>query len=427
MLRGPLFRHPAFLKFWAGQTISVFGDAITLLALPLTAVLTLHASAAQMGLLTAAGLAPHLALSLFAGVWIDRRRRRRRIMVAADIGRAALLAWVPLAAAFDAVSLAQLYAVALAAGVLTVFFDLAYSSLFVLLVPRDHVIDANSKLSLSRSVSWIGGPPLAGALVQLLTAPFALVADAASFLASALLLGRISVDEPEVEHVEGEGLRRRLGDGFRFVVHQPILRSSLACVATINLFNFAFYAIFVLYVTRELGIRPGLLGAILGVGALGAALGALVAPRVERWLGIGPCYLVGTILFPAPLVLVPLAGGPRPLVVLMLGAAEFLSGIGVMLLDVPGNALSVLLTPYRIRSRVYGTQRFVNYGIRPLGALLGGTLGSAIGLRPTLWMATLGACAGFLWLLASLEAGTENRRVSVPALSRVSTAVTVTW
>jgi MFS family permease len=397
----PLRRQPEFLKLWAGQSISVFGDSITLLALPLTAVLTLDANAAQMGLLTAAGLAPHLLLSLFAGLWIDRRRRRRRILVAADLGRAALLASVPLAAAFDALTLGHLYAVAVGTGVLTVFFDLSYSSLFFLIVPSRDVVEANSKLSLSRSASWIGGQPLAGALVQLLTAPFALLADALSFVLSALFVGRIQVEEPPAAARNGDGVRKRLAEGFRFVLGHPVLRANLGCTATVNLFNFAFHAIFVLYATRELGIGPGVLGAILGAGAFGAALGAVIAPRVEELIGIGPSYVIGAILFPAPLLLVPLAGGPEPLVAAALFAAEFLAGIGVMLFDVAGNSLSLLLTPQWIRARAGGTNRFVNYGVRPLGALAGGALGSAIGLRPTLWIATAGALLGVLWLLPS--------------------------
>lgn len=396
----PLRSQPEFLKLWAGQTISVFGDAITILALPLAAVLVLDASAAQMGLLTAAGLAPHLLLSLFAGVWIDRRAHRRRILVAADLGRAVLLGSVPLAAAFDALTLEQLYVVGFLAGVLTVFFDLSYSSLFVLIVPRRDVVDANSKLSLSRSASWMGGPPLAGALVQLFTAPVALLADAASFLLSALFVGWIRVDERPLEP-DVNGVRHRLAEGFRFIFGHPILRSGLACTATVNFFNFAFHAIFVLFATEELGVSPGLLGAVLGAGAVGSALGALVAPAVGRRIGIGPAYMLGAVLFPAPLMLVPAAGGPLWLIAVLLFASEFLAGVGVMLFDVNGNSVNLVLTPQRIRARAVGTHRFVNYGVRPLGALLGGALGSAIGLRPTLWLATGGAVLGVVWLLFS--------------------------
>jgi MFS family permease len=396
----PLRRQPEFLKLWAGQSISVFGDAITFLALPLVAVLTLDASAAQMGLLTAAGLAPHLLLSLFAGVWIDRRARRRRILVAADLGRAALLASVPVAAALDALTLEQLFAVSFLVGALTVLFDVSYSSLFVLIVPTRDVVEANSKLSISRSASWMGGPPLAGALVELLTAPFALAADAVSFLFSAVFISRIRVEERPLEP-DGNGVRAQLAAGFRFLFGHPILRAGLACTATVNFFNFAFHAIFVLFATTELGVSPGLLGAVLGAGAVGSALGAIVAPAVQRRIGIGRAYMLGAVLFPAPLMLVPLADGPLWLILVMLFASEFLAGVGVMVFDVAGNSLGLVLTPQRIRARYVGTNRSVNYGVRPLGALVGGFLGSAIGLRPTLWIATAGAVLGVVWLLFS--------------------------
>jgi MFS family permease len=396
----PLRRQPEFLKLWAGQTISVFGDAITILALPLVAVLTLDASAAQMGLLTAAGLAPHLLFSLGAGVWVDRRSHRRRLLVAADLGRALLLATVPLAAAFDVLTLEQLFVVTFAVGALTVLFDVSYSSLFVLIVPTRDVVDANSKLSISRSASYIGGPPLAGALVELFTAPFALGVDAVSFVASALFIRRIQVEEQPLER-DGNGIRAQLAVGFRFLFGHPILRAGLLCTATVNFFNFAFHAIFVLFATEELGVSPGLLGAVLGAGAVGAALGAVVAPAVQRRIGIGPTYMLGAILFPLPLVLVPLADGPLWLISVLLFISEFGAGVGVMLFDVSGNSLQLVLTPQRLRARTVGSHRTINYGVRPLGALLGGFLGSAIGLRPTLWIATVGAALSILWLVFS--------------------------
>ena len=396
----PLRRQPDFLKLWAGQTISVFGDAVTMLALPLVAVLTLDASAAQMGLLTAAGLAPHLVLSLFAGVWIDRRSRRRRFLVLADLGRAAFLASVPAAAVFGAVSLEQLFVVTFLVGALTVLFDVSYSSLFVLIVPTRDVVEANSKLSISRSASYMGGPPLAGALVELLTAPFALAADAVSFLVSAVFIGRIRVEERPLEP-ESAGVRQQLTHGARFLFGHPLLRPALLCTATCNFFNFAFHAIFVLYATDELGVSPGLLGAVLGAGAVGAAIGAVVAPAVQRRIGIGRTYLAGAILFPLPLLLIPAAGGPLWLIAALLFASEFVAGLGVMLFDVSGNSLQLVLTPQRIRARTVGTHRTINYGVRPLGALLGGFLGSAIGLRPTLWFATAAALLGVAWLLFS--------------------------
>jgi predicted MFS family arabinose efflux permease len=396
----PLLRQPEFLKLWAAQSISQLGDQISLLALPLVAVLTLDASAAQMGFLVAAELLPHLFFSLMAGVWIERSQRRRHLMILADVARALLLVSVPLAAAFDVLSFPQLYAVAFAVGTFTVMFDVSWSTLFVSVVPRRDFVDANSKLSLSRSVSFVTGPSAAGFLVQILTAPVTLLLDAFSYIGSALFLTRIHAQEPPVEH-DGNGVLRSLRDGMRFVLRDELIRADLACAATINLFNFVFHAIFVLYATRDLGVAPGTLGVALGAGAVGGILGALVAPRLERAIGIGRSVVVGSVLFPAPLVLVPLASGSELQLGLILGTAEFFSSVGVMIFDVSAASMTFLRTPDRIRARTAGTFRFVNYGIRPIGALLGGALGTALGLQAALWIGVLGALAGVLWLFAS--------------------------
>ena len=396
----PLLRQPEFLKLWAAQSISQLGDQVTLLALPLVAVLTLDASAAQMGFLVAAELLPHLLFSLLAGVWIERSQTRRRLMIVADVGRAVLLASVPIAYAFDVLSFPQLYAVAFAVGTLAVMFDVSWSTLFVAVVPRRDVVDANSKMSLSRAVSFVTGPSVGGFLVQLLTAPVTLIVDAVSYLGSAIFLTRVRAQEPPVER-DGDGVLRSLRGGFAFVLKDELIRPELLCVATINLFNFVFHAIFVLYATRELGVEPGLLGLILGAGAVGGIIGALVATRVERLIGIGPAFTLGAVLFPLPLVLVPLASGSDLRIALMLGAAEFFCSVGVMILDVNAGSITFLRTPDRIRARTAGTFRFVNYGIRPIGALLGGALGTAIGLHTTLWIGVLGALAGVVFLVFS--------------------------
>ncbi len=396
----PLLRQPEFLKLWAAQSISQLGDQVTLLALPLVAVLTLDASAAQMGFLVAAELLPHLFFSLLAGVWIERSHRRRHLMIVADLGRAALLASVPIAYAFDVLSFPQLYAVAFAVGTFAVMFDVSWSTLFVAVVPRRDVVDANSKMSLSRAVSFVTGPSIGGFLVQLLTAPVTLLVDAVSYLGSAIFLTRIRAQEPPVER-NGDGIIRSLRDGFAFVLKDELIRPELLCVATINLFNFVFHAIFVLYATRELGVEPGLLGLILGAGAVGGIIGALIATRVERLIGIGPAFTLGAVLFPLPLILVPLASGSELRIAIMLGAAEFFCSVGVMILDVNAGSITFLRTPDRIRARTSGTFRFVNYGIRPIGALLGGALGTAIGLHTTLWIGVLGALAGVVFLVFS--------------------------
>jgi MFS family permease len=386
-----------FRTFFAGEAISLVGDQISLIALPLVAVLALDATPAQMGYLVTAALLPNLLFSLHAGAWVDRVGRRRRVMIVADLGRAAALASVPVAYAFGVLTFAQLYVVGFATGLLSVFFFVSYTTLFVVLLPRERYVEGNSLLQGSRALSAVVGPSLGGVLVQLLTAPVALAADALSFVGSAVSLARIRPQEPPTEPAE----RGHLSAGMRYILHSRPIRASLAATATINFFNFVFFALFVLYANRYLGVGPGALGLVLGLGAAGAVVGALITGRVSRRIGIGPTYVVGCIVFPAPLVLVPLAGGPHWVVLACLFLAEFGSGLGVMLLDISSLAIKSALVPDRLRARVTGAYMVVNYGVRPVGAFLGGVLAAAIGVQTTLWIAVAGGMLGFLWLLPS--------------------------
>jgi MFS family permease len=395
-----LLREANFRKFWVGQTISLFGDQVTYIALPLTGVLVLDASAAEMGYLGAAALLPHLFFALPAGVWLERVARRRRVMILADIGRAGLLASLPVAYALDSLSFTQLYAVAFGTGTLAVLFDISYSTLYVAVVERERYIEANSFLHGSRSFSYIAGPSVGGVLVQLLSAPTALLADAASFVASALFLGRLDAPEPPLEPRTTRA-RDEVKEGVGFLFRNSILRPALCGTATLNFFNYAFWALFLLYAVDELGIKAGTLGLVLGVGAFGGLIGAVVAGRLGRRIGLGPAFIFGMVLFPLPLLLIPAAEGSPARVLGMLFVAEFLSGLGVMILDINATAFMTALTPDRLRSRTTGAFNFVNWGIRPLGSLLGGALGSALGLRPALWLASVAALAGVLWLLPS--------------------------
>ncbi len=257
-----VLRAREFRRFWVGETVSLFGDQITLIALPLVGVLALHASAAEMGYLTAAGLAPALFFSLHAGAWLDRRGRRRQTMIVTVLGRAALLVTIPAAYWLGVLSLDQLYVVSFLIGTLSVLFFLAYTTLFVSLVPRERYLEANSFLNGSRAFSFVSGPSVGGALVQALSAPGALIADAASFLVSAFTLGSISPAEPPTEKAE----RGHVRAGMRYLWRSPIARSSLLATATINFFNFVFWALFILYATRTLGVRPGRAGSAGGSG-----------------------------------------------------------------------------------------------------------------------------------------------------------------
>ncbi len=390
-----LLRDTAFRRYWSGQTISMFGDQISYLALPLVAVLVLHATPAQMGVLTALSWVPMLVFGLHLGAWVDRRGRRRLTMIGADLGRALLLTSVPVCYFTGVLTLWQLYGVAFGAGLLSALFTVSDATLFVTLLPEDKYVSGNSLVYGSRAFSFMGGPSAGGVLVQFLTAPGAIVADALSFLGSAFFLSRIHPDEPPAAEA-GKG---SLTAGVKFIRSTPIVRASLLSASIVNFFDFVFLTLLVLYAVRYLHVQPGVLGLVLGLGAAGGMLGALVTGRIAGRIGVGRAYTLGCLLFIAPLALVPAAGGPRWLVLGMLIAAEFVGGFGVMMLDISIGAIFAVVIPHEMRSRVSGAFQAVNYGTRPVGALVGGLLGTIIGPRATLIVAVVGGCTATLTLL----------------------------
>jgi predicted MFS family arabinose efflux permease len=398
---GGLWRHPDFLKLWAGQTVSVFGDQVGFLALPLTAVLVLHATPAEMGLLGAAERAPFLLIGLVAGVWIDRQRRRP-ILMGADLGRALLVGSIPAVALLARLGIGYLYCVAFAVGILTVLFDVAYQSYLPVLVARGQLVEGNSKLEVSNSVAQIAGPSVAGVLVQLLTPPLALIVDALSFLVSVVSLAYIRRPEPEPAHTSKQpGLREELGEGMATVLKSPLLRAIAACTATANLFSNATFAVFVLYATRDLAIGPAALGLVLAALGPGSLVGALFAGRVARWLGLGPT-IVGAILVSGfGWWLVPLASGPPEVAALTLATGFFVVSLGGPLYNINQVSLRQAITPHRLLGRMNATMRFLVWGTMPIGSLLGGYLGTTIGLRPTLAITAVGSSLAFLWVFLS--------------------------
>jgi MFS family permease len=389
-----LLREGTFRRYWGASTISMFGDQVSGIAVPLAAVLVLHAGAAQMGYLTALEWLPSLLFGLSAGAWVDRRGRRRATMIGADLGRAALYASIPVCYAVGALRLPLLYAVMFGAGTLSIFFNVANSALFAAIVTPERYLDGQSLLYGSRAMSFVGGPSVGGVLVQALSAPFAIAADALSFLGSAFFLGRARAAEPP-----GDGGGGSVAAGARFIAGSGVVRASLMAVATVNFFNLMFNALCLLYAVRVLHVRPGVLGALLGAAAVGGVVGALVTKRIAARIGAGWAYTAGCLLFTAPLALWPLARGGTALVLAMLFVAEFGSGFGLMVLDISIGAIFAVVIPDTLRSRVTGAFQAVNYGTRPAGALLGGVLGSALGLRSALWVAVLGGVAGAALLL----------------------------
>ena len=386
------------MKLWTAQSISMVGSEVTALAIPLTAIVVLGASAFEVAALGACLFAPWLLFSLPAGAWVDRLPRRP-LLVAADVGRAVTLLSIPLAYAFDAITIWQLYVVAFAIGTLTVVFDVAYQSYLPSLVARDELPEGNSKLEVSRSGASLGGPGIAGLLIELVTAPVAIVADAVSYLVSAVFVGAIRRSEQPRERTATTRLRAEIADGLRYVVRHPYLRPSMVYVAVFNFFAEILGAILLVYAVRELGLSAATLGVIFAVGNVGFLVGAFVAPRIASRLGVGPTLVSSAMLGGLAMFLVPLAPQSQPIPFLV--AQGLLVGFAVVLYNVTGISLFQATTPDEMLGRMNASRRFVVWGVIPLGSLTGGALATVIGLRPTLFIGAAGASLAFLALAFS--------------------------
>ncbi|HET7095003.1 MAG TPA: MFS transporter, partial [Thermomicrobiales bacterium] len=361
----------------------------------------LDASPMAVGVLAAAAWLPYLLFGLVAGVWADRLRRRP-LMIAADLARAATLTIVPIAGVQGVLGVETLVVVALVAGSLSVVFDVAYLAYLPGLVGREHLIEANGKLEASASAAQIVGPGLAGTLIGFAGAPFAVLFDAASFVVSALCIGRIRAPEPPpAPAAKRLGLRTEIGDGLRAVAGSPILRALAAASMTVSVAGYMFLAIYILYMARDLGLSANAIGFVLAAGGAGALLGALLAEPARRRLGIGRAILLGMFFFGATGMLVPLAVlAPRialPLVV----ASEFLQWMAIVMHDVNAVSLRQGIVPDRMLGRVNGTMKFISWGLRPAGSLLGGFLGGVIGLAGTLVVSEFGMFLAFAWYVLS--------------------------
>jgi MFS family permease len=397
--RGGLWRHADFLKLWSAETISQVGSQVTGLALPFVAILTLEVSAFEVALLGVIEFAPFILVSLPAGVWVDRMRRKQ-ILVASDIGRAGLLLSVPIAYWMDVLSIWQLYVVGFAVGVFTVFFDVAYQSYLPSLVNREQLVEGNSKLEVSRSGAQIAGPSIAGPLVEILTAPVAIFVDAISFVASGLFLFGIRKEEevPEARPEEKTSMKADLGEGLRYVLGHRYLRWIAASTATFNFWGSVMFAVYVVYMVRELELGPTVIGLIFAVGSVGYLAGALVTNKISNRLGVGPTIVLGAALG-IPSLLVPLApkSYPEPFLI----ASQALVSLGLPIYNVTQVSLRQAITPERLQGRMNAVMRFVVWGVIPLGTLAGGALASAVSLRFAIWVGAIGSCTAFLPVLLS--------------------------
>lgn len=396
-----LWRHPGFMRLWSASAISDVGSQVTMVALPLIAALSLGATPWQMGLLSAAGSAPILVVGLFAGVWVDRLPRRP-LMVAADLGRAAILLLIPGAALGGALKMDLLYAVALGTGALNVLFDVAYLSLLPTMVERAELVEANSKLEVTSSTAQVVGPSLGGTLVATLGAAVAVLVDALSFLLSALFLRAMPVRErAPAAAVDRPGVTAEIAEGLRTLTGERILRALAACSASTNLFGRMFLAVYVLYMTRDLGLDSIGVGLIFATGGVGALVGSLVSGPVSRWLGPGATMIWAQIVFGVTGLAIPLAVLAPAVALPMVVGSEFTQWMAIVVYYINGVSVRQAIVPDRLRGRVNATMRVLAGGAMPIGALIGGALGGVIGVPWTLVVAAFGMLLGVLFLALS--------------------------
>jgi len=398
-----LWRHRDFLLLWSGQAVSELGSAVTLLAVPLIAVVLLHASTFSVGLLATASTLPFLIIALPAGLVVDRLAKRP-MLIACDASRLVVIGSVPVAAAAGVLTMAQLFVVALVAGILTVFFDVAYQSYLPALIRADQLADGNGKLSVTQSFAQVAGPGLGGALFGLLRAG-ALTVDAISYGVSTVSLLLIRTREPAVERpAAGAGgerpkLRTEIFAGLSFVLRHPVLRKIAACTGTANLFGNITFALEIIFLVRVLHVRPEYTGLLVAAGSVGGIVAGLASGTLTRWIGSARIIWVSMLGFGALGLLLPLAAQGWRLSLYAVGLLGF--SFSAVLYNVAQVSYRQAICPPELLGRMNAAVRWIVWGTLPLGSLAGGVLGTLIGVRPALWVGMIGSWAAGFWVLFS--------------------------
>jgi len=383
-----MWRQTDFLKLWAGQTVSLFGTQVSQLALPLVAVIMLGASASEMGLLRALEYAPSL-LALPVGALVDRRRRRP-LLIATNLFQALVLATVPVAAIAGVLSIGHLYVVAVLAGALAMGFSVAYGAYLPSLVAPEYLVEGNSRLEVSRSGARAGGPALAGVLIQVFTAPLAIVADALSFIVSAACLALIRQTERTRDSTAGRTLRADILEGL-LVLRHPLLRAATVASALWNFFSGGMFdTLYVLYLVRDLGLSPVQVATLFTIVGIAGVGGALVTHRILRRIGLGPGLIAGTAVAASGYFVVPLVSGTPDQVLVVLGVMSAAIGVYQSLLIVGLGSIRQGFAPEATRGRAMASMYFFMVGVVPAGAVIGGVLGEALGARAALLIVALG-------------------------------------
>jgi MFS family permease len=398
---GGLWSHPDFVKLWAGQSISELGSQVSQLAIPWLAAVGLHASPIEFSLLGVLGFLPFILFALPAGVWVDRLRRRQ-ILIVGDSARAVLLTLIPILWAFGVLRIWHLLVLQFVIGVFTVFFDVAYQSYLPALIEREHLVDGNSKLQLTVSVAQVGGPSMTGGLIAAVTAPYAIVVDAASFVISTVFMLRMKHREnlPRQDaDVPRAKMWPQVKEGLAWVLGNRQLRAIAGCTGTSNFFGQVVFAIFILYAVRVLHLSSVELGVIFAVGSVGSIFGALLANRLRKRLGVGPAIVAYAVVFSCAGIAFPLAPRSFPIPVLMVGLVLF--GFASVAYNITQVSLRQAITPERLQGRMNAAMRWIVWGTIPLGTIVGGAIGQTVGLRAAMWVGAIGSIPVFLWVLLS--------------------------
>lgn len=393
MLRRGAWLHRDFRRLWVAESVSQFGSAISELALPLVAILIVHASTFEVGLLAACATVPFVLVGLPAGALVDRLPTRG-VLVCADLIRFGALVSVPLAAWMHEVTVEQLFGVALVTGGATVFFDVGYQSYLPELIERDELVDGNAKLQASESVAQIAGPGLGGVLILALTAPVAVLVDALTFLWSAAWLGRIRTPARRTAVRETRSLRREIGEGLRFVIGHQLLRAIAASTATSNLFHAMAMAVYYILLARTLHLSPAVIGLLAAIGSVGALLASLFAQRLRERLGAGRTIWLPILAGAVPPFVLPFVHRNWTLGLLAVSLVWYSACI--VTYNIAQVSLRQTVCPPELLGRMNATMRFLVWGTLPVGSVLGGVLGTWIGLRPTLLVAAVGCSLAFL-------------------------------
>jgi predicted MFS family arabinose efflux permease len=415
--RTTLWRHTDFRNLWLGLTASLFGSKVTAVALPLIAAVSLEATPFEMGVLVAAEGLPYLFISLFAGVWLDRSAKRP-ILILTDLVRAALLLLLPVGWAGGFLSFPLLLAVSLAVGACTVVSDIGSASYLPLLIDRKDLVEGNSKLELSSSASDIAGNAMGGGLLQMISAPFAVIVNSVTYLVSAVFTALIRHREAKPAPVapEADGgpvvkpnMWREIAEGAQPVLRNPVVRTLVTATLVFNLFTLVIEPVFLIFVTRTLGVEPFYIGLIFASAGAGALVGALVAERASRLLGLGRAMVVSLGIAGLAALLIPLATQlPKTEASLLIVVMHFVDSAMIIIYNVNQRSLRSAVTPDHLQGRMNATIRMAVMGVTPVGALAGGFLGGAIGTQQTLVLGAIGVLlSGVVILLSGVRSVRE--------------------